>query len=126
MEITITGKITNILPLQTGTGKTGNEWKKQEIIIQTEEAYPKSICLSLWGNAIDDKLKPEDKIKASIDIESREFNGKWYTSIKAWKIELLSAPNGNEVGDNSKDESINGTVDVEAFFGEDKEGDVPF
>ena len=122
----LTGTITNILPLQTGTGKAGNEWKKQELIIQTDEAYPKSICISLWGNTIDDKLKTEDKIKASIDIESREFNGKWYTSIKAWKIEPLSAPNGNEVVDNSKDESINGTVDVEAFFANDKEDDMPF
>jgi len=77
----LTGKITNILPVQTGIGKSGNEWKKQEIIIQTEEQYPKSICLSLWGNTIDEKLKIEDKINASIDIESRVFNGKWYTTV---------------------------------------------
>ena len=121
----ITGKITNILPLQTGIGKSGNEWKKQEFIIQTEEAYPKSICLSLWGNTIDDKLKSEDKIKAFVDIESREFNGKWYTTIKAWKIELLSAP--NEVQKDVKDEtSIDGNVDLEAFFSEDKYGQMPF
>ena len=122
----ITGKITNILPLQTGTGKAGSEWKKQDIIIQTEEAYPKSICLSLWGNTIDAKLKPEDKIKASIDIESREFNGKWYTTIKAWKIETLSAPNGNEVGNNIKEEPINGNANLDAFFANDKEDDMPF
>ena len=121
----ITGKITNILPLQTGIGKSGNEWKKQDIIIQTDEAYPKSICLSLWGNTIDDKLKSEDKIKAFVDIESREFNGKWYTTIKAWKIESLSAP--NEVQKDVKDEtSINENVDLDAFFSEEKYGQMPF
>ena len=93
----LTGKITNILTAQTGIGKNGNEWKKQEIIIQTEEQYPKNICISLWGNVITDKIKQDDKIKASIDIESREFNGKWYTTVKAWKIELLSATDENEV-----------------------------
>ena len=41
----VTGKITNILPIQSGVGKNGNEWKKQEIIIQTEEQYPKNICI---------------------------------------------------------------------------------
>ena len=48
----VTGKITNILAIQSGTGKTGNEWKKQEIIIQTEEQYPKNICITLWGKSI--------------------------------------------------------------------------
>ena len=92
----LTGKITTILPLQTGIGKTGNEWKKQEIIIQTTEDYPKSICITLWGNTIDDNLKQGDSIKALIDIESREFNGKWYTTIKAKKIELPAASNESE------------------------------
>ena len=90
----ITGKITNILPIQTGIGKAGNEWKKQEIIIQTEESYPKTICITLWGSTIDDNIKQEDKIKALIDIESREFNGKWYTTVKARNIDLLPSTTG--------------------------------
>ena len=93
----LTGKITNILPVQSGTSKNGNEWKKQEIIIQTEEQYPKNICITLWGNTISSNIKQGNNIKASVDIESREFNGKWYTTIKAWKIESLSASNENEV-----------------------------
>ena len=122
----ITGKITTILPLQTGTGKTGNEWKKQEIIIQTNEAYPKTICLSLWGNTIDAKLKPEDKIKAQIDIESREFNGKWYTTVKAWKVELLSVSNENEAEIHLIDEpAVRGNDDFSVPLPNENDG-LPF
>jgi hypothetical protein len=120
----ITGKITNILPVQTGVGKQGNEWKKQEIIIQTEESYPKTICITLWGNTIDDNIKLEDRIKALIDIESREFNGKWYTTVKARKIDLLSS--SNETKDNFNEESpINGNDDLDDFLNSDM-GELPF
>ena len=120
----LTGKITNILPIQSGVGKTGNEWKKQEIIIQTEEQYPKSICITLWGNAIDNKIKQDEKIKASIDIESREFNGKWYTTVKAWKIESLSAPNENEII-KGKEDKDDGSDDKELTLTDNDDG-LPF
>ena len=120
----VTGKITKILPLQSGVSKAGNEWKKQDIIIQTAESYPKTVCITLWGNTIDDKLKQEDSIKASIDIESREFNGKWYTTVKAWKIDLQSS--SDEVHENDKEKSpINGNDDVDDFLNNDA-GELPF
>ena len=73
-----TGTITNILPLQSGTGKSGNEWKRQDIIIQTEDNYPKTICVSLWGDMVSKGLKQGDKAQFHFNLESREFNGKWY------------------------------------------------
>jgi len=119
----LTGKITNILPIQSGVGKNGNEWKKQEIIIQTEEQYPKSICITLWGNTISDKIKLDEKIKASIDIESREFGGKWYTTVKAWKIESLSASNENEVEkDFNEAPPIKGDDDLDVLWGNNDDG----
>ena len=122
----LTGKITTILPLQSGIGKNGNEWKKQEIIIQTEEQYPKSICITLWGNTISNNIKQDNKIKASVDIESREFNGKWYTTVKAWKIESLSA--SNEVEKNFNEAPpLRGDEDLDAYFGnERKDDEMPF
>ena len=120
----ITGKITNILPVQTGVGKAGNEWKKQEIIIQTEESYPKTICITLWGSTIDDNIKQEDKIKALIDIESREFNSKWYTTVKARKIDLL--PSSNEIRENVKEVSPKKEDnDLDDFLNDDV-GELPF
>jgi hypothetical protein len=86
----ITAKIIQLLPLQTGTSKNG-EWKKQEIIVETDSQFPKKICLSVWGDKIkDDILQVGAKLQFSLEIESREYNGKWYTDIKAWKVEGVS------------------------------------
>jgi len=82
----LTAKLLEILPLQTGKGRNG-EWKKQDIIVETPGQYPKKVCVSVWGDKLDGvTLKPEQNYDISFDIESREFNGKWYTDVKAWKI----------------------------------------
>ena len=83
----ITAKLIQLLPLQTGTGKNG-QWKKQDIIVETEGQYPKKICISIWGDKIDEKnLQAGNMLKIDFNVESREFNGRWYTDVKAWKIE---------------------------------------
>jgi hypothetical protein len=85
----LTAKLTHVLPLQTGTGKNG-EWKKQDIIVETEGQYSKKLCISIWGDKIDAKqLQSGNMLKIDFDIESREYNGKWYTDVKAWKIEVV-------------------------------------
>lgn len=83
----LSAKLIQLLPLQTGTGKNG-QWKKQDIIVETESQYPKKICVSVWGDKIDaSQLQPGTLLKIDFDVESREYNGKWYTDVKAWKIE---------------------------------------
>ncbi len=87
----LSAKLVQLLPLQTGTGKNG-QWKKQDIIVETESQYPKKICVSVWGDKIDaNQLQPGALLKIDFDVESREYNGRWYTDIKAWKIETASA-----------------------------------
>lgn len=72
--------------MQSGQGKNGT-WKKQEFILETPGQYPKKVCLSLWGEKVDEtRLVVGEKITASINIESREYNGRWYTDVRAWKI----------------------------------------
>jgi len=89
----INGKITNLLPLQTGQGKNG-EWKKQEFIIETVGQYPKKVCVTAWGKTVDYVPSIGTEVNVSFDIESREYNGKYYTEVKAFKIETVgkSAP----------------------------------
>ncbi len=83
----ITGAIIQILPPQTGQGKNG-PWKKQEFVIETTESYPKKVCIAAWGDKIEiNKLKIGIRVKIQFDIESREYNGKWYTDLKAYKLE---------------------------------------
>ena len=86
----LTAKLVTLLPLQTGKGKNG-DWKKQDFIIETDDAYPKKICVSVWGDKIDPTaLVVGNELKIDFDLESREYNGRWYTDVKAWKIELVS------------------------------------
>jgi hypothetical protein len=89
MALEIVGKIVQILDLQTGTSAKG-DWKKQEFILETEEQYPRKVCIILWNDRISDIASVQlgtELITASIEIASREFNGKWYTDVRAWKIQ---------------------------------------
>ncbi len=90
----ISGKIVQVLPLQSGEGKNGT-WKKQEFVIETGSQYPKKVCISMWGDKIEDGLiQAGNDVTASIDVESREYNGRWYTDVKAWKLEAGSGSGG--------------------------------
>ena len=85
----IIAKLTQIMPLQTGFGKNG-QWRKQDIIVETDGQYPKNICISIWGDNINEnQLIIGNQLSIDFDMESREFNGKWYTDVKAWKIDLV-------------------------------------
>ncbi len=86
----LTAKLTQLLPIQTGTGKNG-EWKKQDIIVETDGQYPKKVCISIWGDKINaGQLQNGNLLKIDFDIESREHNGRWYTDLKTWKIEVVN------------------------------------
>jgi hypothetical protein len=91
----LTAKLIEVLAIQTGQGKNG-EWRKQDIIVETEGQYLKKICISLWGDKISDtNLQIGNYYKYDIDIESREYSGRWYTDVKTWRIELLYSENQN-------------------------------
>jgi hypothetical protein len=88
MALEITGKVITLLPEQTGAGKNGN-WVKQDFVIETTEQYPKKVCFSAWGDkaAQIKTLQTGQVVKVSFNAESREFNGKWYTDLRIWKLE---------------------------------------
>ena len=82
----ISGKITELLPEKSGQSANG-EWRKQEFILETKAQYPKKICFMVWGDKIDDfNIQQGENLEVSIDVESQEYNGRWYTDVKAWKV----------------------------------------
>lgn len=89
------GKIISILELQSGASAKGG-WQRQNFVVETLTEYPKKVCVTLWGDKVNvlSTLKTGDTVSMSIDIESREFNGKWYTDVKAFRIEksMMNAP----------------------------------
>lgn len=88
MSMDVRGRLIQVLPLQSGISKSGNGWSKQEFVIETEEQFPKKVCLSVFGDKVSllNGLSTGDQIDISFNLESREFNGKWYSNINAWKI----------------------------------------
>lgn len=84
----IQGKVIQAMPIQSGTSKSGNAWQKREFVIETVGQYPKKVCFTLFG---DDKVAMcpavGQAVKVSFDVDSREYNGKWYTTLNAWKVE---------------------------------------
>lgn len=99
----LSAKLIQLLPLQTGNGRNG-QWKKQDIIVETDGQYPKKICISVWGEKINESLlQVGNRLKIDFDVESREYNGRWYTDVKAWKIEAegTAAPAGGDFDDTS-------------------------
>ena len=88
----VIGKIIHVLPLQSGTSQAGNQWKKQEYVLGTEDAYPKKVCFDFFGDRVDQfPLAIGDRVRLNFDIESREYQGRWYTSIRGWKAEKIDA-----------------------------------
>jgi hypothetical protein len=84
----ITGKVIQVLPLTAGIGKAnGKEWTRQDFIIETDEKYPKKVCITAMNEVANRVFVVGETIKCHLNIESKEFNGKWYSEIKAWKIE---------------------------------------
>lgn len=84
----VQGKIIVALPEQSGTSRAGNAWKKREYVLETMETYPKKVAFNFFGERADQyPLQVGQTINLSFDIDSREFNGRWYVDIRAWKAE---------------------------------------
>lgn len=85
----VVGKIIQVLPEQSGIGRNGNPWKVQPYVLETLDQYPRKVHFEVFG---EDRIKQnpcelDQLVTVSFDIESREFNGRWYTSIRAWRIQ---------------------------------------
>lgn len=118
MSLDLKGQLIKKLPLTSGEGRNG-KWEKQEFVIETEEQYPKKVCISLWGDKVKslEGISEGDLVTVSVNIESREYNGRWYTDVRAWR---LQREEGNIPPLTPEDLSAD-TSDLT-----DEEGDLPF
>lgn len=87
----ITGKVLAVLELQSGTSKKGSEWKKRDFVIETlDEKFPKKVCFTLFGDRADACPSIDSVVTVAFDIDAHEYNGKWFNSVNAWKVEPAS------------------------------------
>lgn len=86
----IIGKVIQVLPLQQGTSaRTGNPWTIKTFILETQENFPRKVAIEIFGDQRiqDNPCELDQIVTVSFDLESREFNGRWYTSVRAWKVQ---------------------------------------
>ncbi len=119
----ITGKIIKKLPLASGMGRNG-EWKRQEYVLEYGDRFPKQVCFSLMNARIDQyPMEIDEEVTVSFDIESREYNGRYYTSVSVWKVDKAGAQAAPQV-------PVNNATPVAApapdFNNDNDSDDLPF
>ena len=88
------GKVIAVLPAKEGTAKsTGNPWRVQSYVIENHDNYPKKLCFEVYG---DDKIKQfniqmGEELNVSFDVDARQWNDRWFNSIRAWKVDRVDA-----------------------------------
>ena len=76
-----------MLPEKSGNSARG-AWRKQEYVIEIPGDYPKQVCFMVWGDKIDQlSISEGEELTVHFDLESREYNGRWYTDVKAWRVD---------------------------------------
>jgi len=89
-ELKVSGKIVKILEKVTGTKKDGSgEWVKQSFVIDNGEQYNNLASFELFGDEKVEKLnynKVGDNVEVSFNISCNEWQGKYYTTLQAWKV----------------------------------------
>ena len=106
MAMEISGRVIKVLPEVTGQGKNGT-WIKQEFLIETTDQYPKKVLISAWGNQVDSlrQFGEGADVKVSFNLESREYNNRYYTDVRSWRIEAAGAPSSSNGNRNSTQRS---------------------
>ena len=123
------GKIIVKLPLQSGVSKAANNWSKQEYVLETQEAYPKKIHFSFFGDRANQyPLEVGDTVRLSFDIDSHEYNGRWFTSINGWKAEKIDLNNQAPQTTQQNTTGVSETVPPPPVFtpAADEPDDLPF
>ena len=94
MSLELTGKIIAVLDKRTGVSNaTGSVWSVQQYVIETHEQYRKKMCFDVFG---EDKItqfniQVGEELTVHFDVDAREWQGRWFNSIRAWKVERVGA-----------------------------------
>ena len=123
MSLEIKGRLFTTLAQKTGQGQNG-EWLIQEFVIETTDQFPKKICLEAWNDQgkVIQTIQQGTEITVSFNPESKEYQGKWYTKLKVWKIVNASGQSIAPVSNGGLNAPLPPTGNVPPPF----DGDLPF
>lgn len=90
MALSVKGCVVDILKEETGTSKAGKEWKSRSFVIETAEQFPKKVCFTCFGekSSLINAINNGDNVEVHFNVESREYNGRWFHQVNAWKIDV--------------------------------------
>ena len=112
--MTNNGKLIKKLDIESGISKAGKEWKRQSILVEQDGDYNKEVVVGFFGDKIKQlrDLNEGAKVDISVNVYSREFNGKYYHSIDGYMIaQKTNAQPPKNLLDN-KDTMLNGESDM--------------
>ena len=121
-----TGKIIAILQPRGGVSKTsGNEWKAQEYVIENHDQYPKKMCFDIFGaDKIEQfNIQMGEELTVSFDIDARQWQDRWFNSIRAWKVERVGAERTHGSGSSGSSSAPSAAPE---FLSGDAKDDLPF
>ena len=122
------GKIIQILPEQSGVAKSGNPWRVQPYVLETLDQYPRKVYFEVFGDERikNINVKTGDEVVVSFDIESREFNGRWYTVVRAWRVVSADLADKAPSGDANMPAGEADAVPADTTFDNSGDGGLPF
>ncbi len=123
----LSGKIIAVLPAREGVSKAGNPWKTQEYVLETHDQYPRKMCFNLFGaDKIEQfNIQVGEELTVSFDIDCREWQGRWFNDIRAWKVERMAAQAQAPVGGDAMPFPPAAAAPVD-FTVTDEKDDLPF
>ena len=93
----IFGKIISVLPARSGVSQKGNQWRSVTYVLETQEQYPKRLAFDVVNEKIEQfAIQPGEMLSVSFDIDARQYQDKWYNSIKAWNV-VRQQPGGQQM-----------------------------
>lgn len=124
----LAGKVIAVLEPRGGVSKTGNEWKVQEYVIETHDQYPRRMCFDVFGA---DKIQQfniqmGEELNVSFDIDAREWNGRWFNSIRAWKVDHVPVGGSQPVPPMGAAPFPPVNAAPASFAAQDEKDDLPF
>ena len=82
------GVVYKIMPPVKGTSARG-EWQRQEVIFDLPTEFSRKVCVVFFNKESEvARLREGATCTVSFNLESREYNGRWYTDVRAWRVQL--------------------------------------
>jgi hypothetical protein len=99
-------KMKGVLKVINPAVQVSEKFTKREFVLnEPHDQYPQDILFQLTQKNVDvlDKFVEGQEVEVSFRIRGREYNGKYFNNIEAWRIEAI-----NEIAPTkaSKDEEV--------------------